>query len=194
MQEILIATKNKHKVIEYQAMLSKFGYKVISLLDINQEIEIEETGTTFKENASIKANYLANLLNVSCIADDSGIEVRALNNEPGIYSARYLGEDTSYDIKNQSLIDRVKDCDDRYCRFVCVIALANVNQETIFFEGIIEGEVAYTIKGDNGFGYDPMFYLKKYQKTLAELDFETKNIISHRYSALNKLLGYLNEK
>ena len=194
MKDIIIATKNIHKVEEFKKMLEPFNFNVLSILDINENIEIIEDGLTFKDNAIIKAEYLSRLLNKVCISDDSGLEVVALNYEPGIYSARYLGEDVSFKDKCHSIIDRLKDEKNRDARYVCVIALASPSNETITFEGILNGTIADTMSGINGFGYDPIF---KYNNnlTLAEISNEEKNKISHRAMALNKLMEYLsNEK
>ncbi len=193
MKKILIATKNKGKINEFKTLLEPLNYEVLSLLDLDKNYEIEETGSTFKENAIIKAEFLSNKLNIMCISDDSGIEVRAINNEPGIYSARYLGTDTSYQIKNQDLINRVEHSNDRYCQYVCAMAMSTPNQKTIVVEATVAGEIAKEPKGEKGFGYDPIFYLPKYKKTFAEIDLNIKNKISHRYKALMMLMEYINE-
>lgn len=187
--EIYIVTGNKHKLQEFKNMLEPLGYIVNNIEDINNEIE--ETGSTFEENAIIKASFMAKKYNVTCISDDSGLEVDALNKEPGIYSARYLGHDTSYDYKNNVIIDRLKNKEDRTCRFVCAIALVKPNGYTKTFIGTIEGEVAYKIEGINGFGYDPIFFYPPFNKTLANVSEEMKNSVSHRGNAIRKLVEFL---
>ncbi len=191
--ELWIATQSKNKINEYEKLLNPLGYHVKSLLDLNELIEIEETGKTFEENAVLKAQTLADRTDRVWIADDSGFEVDALNKEPGIYSARYMGEDTSYDIKNKSILDRIENEDNRVCRYVCVLALCKKNEDPILFKGVIEGEVSKTAKGSFGFGYDPIFYYPEFKKTFAEVSEIEKNSVSHRAKACEKLVEYLNE-
>ncbi len=192
MIEILIATANKHKVDEYKQMLSPYGYQVKSLLDLNFE-NIEETGTTFAQNALIKATALHKLTNLLVLADDSGLQIKALNNEPGIYSARYLGVDTPYHQKNEIIIDRLAKVIDRSAKFVCAIAIVDKDDQQVFI-GEFDGEIAYQQLGEHGFGYDPIFYLKEYGLTAAQLDPKLKNKISHRAKALQQALAYLKKK
>lgn len=194
MKEILIATNNLHKLKEFEMMLNPLNITVKSLKDLPEEIDIEEIGTTFEENAIIKAKTICQKYHITTIADDSGLEVDALNKEPGIYSARYMGYDTSYDIKNQNIIDRVKEFDDRTCRFVCAIAICEDNGKINVFRDTIEGQVAYNIKGNHGFGYDPIFFYPPLNCTLADIDESEKNKISHRGKALRQLITYLYEK
>lgn len=191
MKKMMIASTNKHKIQEFTQMLEKKGYTVLSLLDLDEVIEIEETGSTFEENARIKADYLCRYLNMECIADDSGLEIDCLNKEPGVYSARYMGYDTSYTIKNNELIKRVNTFTDRSCRFVCAIAYAKPSCETVVFRGTIEGQIHHKIEGENGFGYDPIFFYPPLNTTLALLTNEQKNNISHRFKALEQLMAYL---
>lgn len=192
MKKILIASENRHKIDEFKQILIPLGYEVTSLLDLTDKIVIEETGLTFEENAIIKAEALSKALNCECIADDSGLEIDCLNKEPGIYSARYMGYDTSYLIKNQNLIERTACFQNRSCRFVCVIAYACPNHETKIFRGEVEGEVAHQIDGENGFGYDPIFYYPPLKMTFSSIDSSVKNKISHRHSAIMKLVAYFN--
>lgn len=191
MKEILIATSNSHKVKEFKEMLEAEGICVKSLLDFDQDFEIEENGSTFAENSKIKSETISNLLNIPTIADDSGLEIDALNKMPGVQSARFMGYDTPYEIKNKALIEAMKDKEDRTCRFVCAISLAVPNRETKVFEGIVEGKVAYEIVGEGGFGYDPIFYYEPLRTTIGNLDSKTKNQISHRSKALKLLLEYI---
>ena len=193
MKEIIIASTNLHKIQEYKYILEPLGYKIYSLIDIDPNIDIIEDGNTFEENALIKANYLSKLLNKTVISDDSGLEVESLNNEPGIYSARYMGKDTSYDIKNNNIIERVNEFNNRKCRYVCSIAISNNKQESKVFTGYMNGTIAYIPKGTNGFGFDPIFYIEELDKTVAELTDLEKNNISHRANASKLLLDYLND-
>ena len=188
MKEIMIATRNAHKVEEFKRMLEPMGCKVKSLFDLKQEIDIEETGTTFQENAYIKAKAIHDLLGIAVIADDSGLAVNAMNGEPGIYSARFLGRDTSYDIKNQFIIDQCQDAKDKGAQFVCAIAYVRENGTHEVFTGIIEGEIYDHMEGGKGFGYDPIFYYPPYKTTLANVCEEQKNAVSHRGKALEQLL------
>lgn len=189
MKEILIATANKHKIAEYQKMLEPYGYLIKSLSDF-ASLEIVEDGNSFSDNALIKARALYDLTKVRVIADDSGLEIKALNNEPGIYSARYLGVDTPYQQKNQIILEKLKGVKDRQARFVCAIALVDDGEEKVFI-GTFDGSIAYVAKGENGFGYDPIFYVDEYHLTAAELADELKNRISHRGQALSQVLPYL---
>lgn len=197
MKEMVIATKNKGKVKEFEALFERYGIKITSLLDINEPIpDIEETGTTFKENARLKAEGIAKVLNVPVVADDSGLAVDALEGRPGVYSARYAGEPTD-DMKNyEKLLDELKDVPDteRTARFICVLALAIPGKETIFTEGTCEGTIAHEPKGTNGFGYDPVFIPEGYDCTMAQLEQSEKNRISHRYHALLQLEEWLKQQ
>ena len=190
MKEILIATGNAHKVEEFEEMLKPLGYHVKSLKDLKEKIEIEETGTTFEENSLIKAQTLHKALGCAVMADDSGIMIDALDGAPGVYSARFLGEDTSYEVKNRYILDAVKG-KERGARFVCVIAYVESDGTAHTFRGEVEGEVASDIIGTHGFGYDPIFYYPPYGTTLANVSEEMKNAISHRGKALKKLVAYL---
>lgn len=194
MIEIIFATKNKHKVVEINAILAHTDYKVITMEEAGINIDVVEDGDTFEANALIKAKAIAELTDKVVLADDSGLEVDCLNKEPGIYSARYAGEKTSYAIKNQLILDRVKEApgEDRSARFVCVIAAAFPDGSDACKRGTIEGVIADEPKGDNGFGYDPIFYVPEYKMTSAELSEEMKNKISHRGKALVEMIGPLN--
>lgn len=194
MKEIVVATTNKGKLKEISAMLEKLGIEVKSIKDVlGYNPDIEETGTTFTENAVIKAETVMNMIHMPTLADDSGLEVDALDKQPGIYSSRFMGEDTSYDIKNQWIIDAVKDKEDKTARFVCVMALAIPDEETKTFLGTFEGEINDCIDGENGFGYDPIFYYPPLKKTSAVMTMEEKNKVSHRAKALKALYDYLEE-
>ena len=190
---IFIASANKHKIEEFKEMLEPLGYEISSLNDLDEDIEIEENGHSFEENALIKARYIAKKFGIIAISDDSGLEIDALNKQPGIYSARFLGHDTSYDYKNLEILKMMKDKKDRTCRFICAIALCYPDGKEYVFTGSIEGTVAYAIESPNGFGYDPIFYYEPFKTTLANVDPSKKNQVSHRHNALVKLLEFLNE-
>ncbi len=191
--DIMIATGNKNKVREYKEMLEPLGFTVHDTSELTGYVEPVEDGTTFAENALIKARGVYDHVAMISIADDSGLSIRALNNEPGIYSARYM-EGHDYPEKNRSLIKRLEGCEDRYAWFTCAIALIDHNGNPHVFEGIMEGEIAFEPAGSNGFGYDPIFMLPELGKTSAELKPEEKNAISHRGQATKKLIAYLKEE
>ncbi|MBR4456151.1 MAG: XTP/dITP diphosphatase [Solobacterium sp.] len=193
-RKIVIASGNEGKIREFRMMLEKEGYSVLSLKDLPDYTEPEETGTTFQENAILKAKSVTDRYGLEAIADDSGLCVAALNGEPGIHSARWMGHDTSYDIKNEKLIELVKDAEDRTCNYACAIAWTAPGKEPVVFFDTLYGEVAQERRGTNGFGYDPIFYLPEYGMTTAEMPLEEKNRISHRGKALAKLENYLREK
>lgn len=197
MKNILIATKNKGKVKEFKSLFNKHHIEIQSLHDLNKNIpDVEETGTTFKENARLKAEEIAKLLNCPVIADDSGLVIDALDGRPGVYSARYAGEQATDEKNNKKVLDELKDvpASERKARFVCILALAQPGKETIFTEGYCEGEIAFSPKGTNGFGYDPIFIPQGYSVTLAELSNEEKNKISHRFHALQLLEDVIIDK
>ena len=194
MKEIVVASKNEHKIIEISNILTPLGYKVLSLFDFDDFPEIIEDGNTFKENALIKAKTLALHLNKTVIADDSGLEVFALNNEPGIYSARYSGINKSYNDNNELLLKNLKDIENRKARFVTSMCVYYMDKDPIFVEDYLYGEISKDYIGNNGFGYDPIFYVPHLNKNLAELSLEEKNKISHRALCLKQLIRYLNKK
>lgn len=196
MIEILFATSNAGKAKEVQAMFSDLDVDVKTLREEGIDVEIEENGQTFAENALIKAKAIAGMTDKIVLADDSGLVVDYLNGEPGIYSARYLGEDTSYDIKNARILERMEGVpdDQRTARFVCAMAAIMPDGEVISTEGIMEGLIGYEMKGTNGFGYDPIFYLPEYGMTSSEITPEKKNEISHRGKALRKMQDELKKR
>ncbi len=192
MKQLIIATSNPHKVEEYKAILEPMGYHVKSLRDVYETIpEIEENGQTYEENALIKANTIAQDLKQMVLADDSGFSIDALDGMPGVYSARFMGEGTSYEVKNQHLLELMKDKQDRTAYFVAVIAIAGPNVESVVFKGVVKGEVAKQASGTSGFGYDPIFFIPELKQTYADLSNEHKNELSHRRLALNKALNWL---
>lgn len=196
MIEILFATSNAGKAKEVQAMFSDLDVDIKTLREEGISIEIEENGQTFAENALIKAKAIAKMTDKIVLADDSGLVVDYLNGEPGIYSARYMGEDTSYDIKNARILERMEGVpdDQRTARFVCAMAAIMPGGEVICTEGIMEGLIGYEMKGTNGFGYDPIFYLPEYGMTSSEISPEKKNEISHRGKALRKMQDELKKR
>ena len=189
MKEIVLASSNAGKVREVEMMMKDMGIRVIPLSETSFTEEIEENGATFEENAVIKAKAVADVLNVPVLADDSGLEIDYLDKAPGIYSARYLGHDTPYSIKNQMILDKLKDVpeEERTARFVCSMALALPYGTVITTTATMEGRIAYEIKGENGFGYDPIFYLPEFGMSSAEISPEQKNEISHRGKALRQM-------
>lgn len=188
-KKIIFATSNEGKMKEIRMILEGMDVEVLSLKQAGIDIEIEETGKTFKENAILKAKTIAKTCGEIVLADDSGLEIDFLNKEPGIYSARYMGEDTSYRVKNANLIERLQGVPDerRTARFVCAIAAVFPNGDIITTQDTLEGIIGYEEKGKNGFGYDPIFYLPEYHCTAAELTVEQKNKLSHRGKALQQM-------
>lgn len=192
-KKLIFATNNEGKVNEIRQILGD-GYEVYSLKDLDIHTNIVEDGKTFEENAQIKAKAICRQTNEMVLADDSGFEVDYLGGEPGIYSARYLGEDTSYEIKNAEILRRCEQAkeEERTARFVCAIACAYPDGRMETTKGVIEGRLAYEPKGTNGFGYDPIFYLPERGCTTGEMEPEEKNKISHRGIALRKMVEKLN--
>ena len=184
--KIIFATGNAGKIKEIQSIMADTGMEVLSMKEAGIQIDVEENGSTYEENALIKARAVAAQTDCIVMADDSGLEIDYLNKEPGIYSARYMGEDTSYRIKNQNLIDRLEGVPDeqRTARFVCAIAAVMPDGKELTTRANIEGRIGYEEKGQNGFGYDPIFYVPRFGKTTAELTEEEKNQVSHRGQAL----------
>ncbi|MDD6733451.1 MAG: RdgB/HAM1 family non-canonical purine NTP pyrophosphatase [Lachnospiraceae bacterium] len=191
--KLIVATKNKNKVEEIRAILNNDAYEIMTMKEAGIETDVEENGTSFEENALIKARGIAGLCDGIVLADDSGLEVDALNKEPGIYSARYLGEDTSYHIKNLNIIERLNGVpfEQRTARFVCAVAAIFPDGKEIVVRQTMEGYIDTEEKGSNGFGYDPIFFLKEYGCTSAEIPMEEKNKISHRGKAFREIVKYL---
>ena len=203
MEKIIFATGNEHKMVEIRMILKDLGAEILSQKEAGISADIVEDGTTFEENALIKAKAIAEIVselseykNTVVLADDSGLEIDYLNKEPGIYSSRYMGEDTSYDIKNQSFLDRMEGVPDekRTARFVCAIAAVFPDGSSEVVRGTMEGMIGHKIAGENGFGYDPVFFLPQYGCTSAELSPEKKNELSHRGEGLRKMRKILEEK
>ncbi len=187
---IIFATGNANKMREIREILDGDKYDIQSMKEAGIDCDIDENGTTFEENSLIKAHAVASLApGAIVLADDSGLEIDALNKEPGIYSARYMGEDTSYDIKNANLISRLEGVakEDRSARFVCAVSAVFPDGSDAVVRGTIEGYIGYEPQGENGFGYDPIFYLWDKDVSTAALPREDKNAISHRGKALRMI-------
>lgn len=190
MKKIVIATKNKGKAKEFKTFFRKYNLKALSLLDLPEDIpDVAETGSTFEENAAIKAETISALLQQTVISDDSGLMVDALDGEPGIYSARYAGEDKNDGNNMKKLLKKLDQKTEapRTARFVCVLAISTPGKPTVFYKGYCEGSIAEKPAGTYGFGYDPIFIPKGYSKTMAELAPDEKNQISHRRHAFDQL-------
>ena len=189
MNKIIFATGNKDKMKEIRMILSDLDVEILSMKEAGISVDIEENGTTFEENALIKANAVAAYTDAIVLADDSGLEIDYLNKEPGVYSARYMGEDTSYTIKNQNLLDRLNRVpkEQRTARFVCAIAAVLPDKETLVTRETIEGYIGFEPQGENGFGYDPIFYVDEYNCSTASLPPDKKNEMSHRGKALRAM-------
>lgn len=186
MEKIIFATGNQGKMKEIREIMSNVSDKILSLKEAGIEADIDENGKTFEENAIIKAKTICELTGQIVMADDSGLEVDYMDKAPGVYSARYLGEDTPYSVKNAAIIKNLENAkgEERSARFVCVIATAFPDGRVITSRGVIEGLIGYEEKGDNGFGYDPIFYVPEYDMTTAQMNSEQKNHVSHRGKAL----------
>lgn len=187
MSRIIFATGNAGKMKEIRMILADLGMKILSMKEAGINIDIAEDGATYEENALIKARAVAAYAASDIVlADDSGLEIDYLNKEPGVYSARYMGEDTPYSVKNANLISRLEGVPDekRTARFVCAIAAVLPGGREMTTRATIEGRIGYEEKGEGGFGYDPIFYVPQLKKTTAELTGEEKNLVSHRGKAL----------
>ena len=203
MNKIIFATGNAHKMIEIRMILKDLGVEILSQAEAGIHADVVENGATFEENALIKAAEIAEAArkmpeyqDAVVLADDSGLEIDYLNKEPGIYSARYMGEKTSYEIKNWNLIHRLAEVPEekRTARFVCVIAAALPDGRVLTTRGTMEGRIAYEPAGAGGFGYDPILMLPEYGKTSAEITMEEKNAISHRGKALRAMKELLEKE
>lgn len=203
MEKIIFATGNEHKMEEIRMILADLGMEILSQKEAGIRADVIENGATFEENALIKAGEIAKIAfrmpeyqNAVILADDSGLEIDYLNKEPGIYSSRYLGEDTSYAVKNQVLIDRLEGVPEekRTARFVCAIAAVFPDGSSEVVRGTMEGRIGYEIMGTNGFGYDPIFYLPEYGCTSAQLAPKKKNELSHRGEGLRKMRVILEQR
>lgn len=191
---LIFATKNKNKMKEIRQILDGKGYEILSMEEAGIYLDVVEDGATFEENALIKARAIRDYVKDAVVlADDSGLEVDYLGGAPGIYSARWQGEDTPYSVKNQTLLQKMEGVpeEDRTARFVCAMAAAFPDGTDQVVRGTIEGMIGYESAGDHGFGYDPVFFVPEYKCTTAEMSPEQKNEISHRGKALRKIAAYL---
>lgn len=193
MNKLLIATNNKGKIIEFQELLDGIPFELVTPSQIGIKLDVEEHGKTYHENAAIKAKAFAEASGLMTLADDSGLEVDALNGEPGLRSSRYAGENASDKERVQFLLNKLQDIaeDKRTARFRCVIAIARPHNSIEYCEGKCEGRITFEPVGDNGFGYDPIFFFPELDKTMAELPSEIKNKISHRAVAAQKAVEFL---
>lgn len=195
-RRIVFATGNKDKMKEIRQILADLGMEIVSMKEAGVDIEIVEDGMSFEENAEIKARAVSRVLTSDIVlADDSGLEIDYLDKAPGIYSARFAGEDTSYDIKNRIFLDRLEGVPDeeRTARFVCAVAAVFPDGTSETVRETIEGRIAHEPAGENGFGYDPIFYVPEYECTTAEMSAELKNELSHRGKALRSMRRILEE-
>jgi XTP/dITP diphosphohydrolase len=190
MQQLVFATNNRHKLIEVSAKI-KGQLTLLTLDDIGCTDEIDETGVTFRENASIKSRFIWERYKLNCFGDDSGLEIDALNGEPGIYSARYAGRHGNHNANNDKVLKNLEGLSNRKAQFRTVISLIWEGEEH-FFEGTVAGTIRTEVCGTDGFGYDPLFQPDGYDITFAEMDMEQKNAISHRSIAVEKLIAFLN--
>lgn len=195
MKKVMIATKNKGKAKEFEALFAPRGIQVMTLLDLENSIDVEETGTTFEENALLKANAISKLLNMPVLSDDSGLIIDALDGRPGVYSARYAGPEKNDKANYEKVLAELEGvpAEKRTARFYCVIALVGPNMQPITVSGTCEGSIAEKPDGEHGFGYDPVFYVTDKQTTMANLPPEEKNKISHRANALKELQKVLDQ-
>ena len=186
-KNIVVMSNNDGKIREIKSVLKDFN--VLSLKDLNLNIDVEETGTTFEENAILKVEALKDKYDY-VLADDSGLEISALDNQPGVYSARFLGHDTPYEIKNKLVLEKISECDDRGARFTSVIALSD-HGVIHLFKGVLNGEISRDVRGTGGFGYNPIFIPEGFQETLAEISDDERDKITHRAKALEALKEYM---
>lgn len=192
MEDLVIATNNKGKINDFKVIFPE--YNVIGISELISDFDVEETGTTFEENAKLKSEAAAKALGKRVIADDSGLTVDALNGEPGIYSARYAGEDKDDNANIEKLLEKLKgNSRHRTAEFVCVISMSAPGEETVTFEGTVSGVITMEKLGEHGFGYDPIFYVPRMHKTMAQLTDQEKGEISHRRQAIDKLKAYLKD-
>jgi XTP/dITP diphosphohydrolase len=189
MKKIIFATGNKDKMREIKEIMADEPVEILSMKEAGISVDVDENGMTFEENSLIKARAIAEQTDAIVLADDSGLEIDYLNGEPGVYSARYMGEDTSYDIKNKNLIERLNGVakEDRTARFVCAIAAVLPDGRELVTRQTMEGYIGYEPDGENGFGYDPIFYLDEFGCSSAAISPEQKNAISHRGKALRAM-------
>lgn len=193
MKKIVVATQNQGKVREIKEILEGLPVQVQTMGEVGIDIEIDETGTTFEENAVIKAEAISKLVDALVIADDSGLEIDYLNKEPGVYSARYLGKDTPYEEKNQIIIERLNNVPkaQRTARYVCAMAICEKGETVFVTRSTVEGYIGDHPEGSNGFGYDPIFFVEELGTSIANISIEEKNKMSHRAKALYKVMEHI---
>ena len=196
MKRIIFATGNEGKLREIRMILKDFPVEIISMKEAGIDVDIDENGTTFEENALIKARTIMKMTGDIVLADDSGLEIDYFDGAPGVYSARFLGENTSYDVKNQYILDKMENVPEekRTARFVCVMAAVFPDGTEVTRRGTIEGMIGYEIAGENGFGYDPIFFVPEYGCMSAQLEPDVKNEISHRGKALRALRDAIGDR
>lgn len=192
--KVLAATNNKGKLSEMKAIFADLGIEIISMHEAGIDVEVEETGSTFEENSLIKAKSVSLLCDYPIIADDSGLCVDALNGAPGVFSARYAGENATDEEKIAKLLNELDGVEDRSARFVSVVTFVDTDGEQISARGTVEGHITFSPEGENGFGYDPIFYCDELGKVFATASADEKNRVSHRGRALNKLYQLLKER
>ena len=194
--KLILASNNANKLREFRELVIGLDIELLSQREAGCDFEVEETGTTFEENAYLKAYAVTEATHCAAVADDSGLCVDALDGEPGIHSARFMGHDTSYDIKNAELLKRLEGTadKDRTARFVCAVAAILPSGKEVTVRETMEGRIAHDIAGANGFGYDPIFFLPEFGRTSAEISPESKNLISHRGKALRHMRAVLEEE
>lgn len=194
MKKLIVASNNDHKIKEIKEILSQFPFEVLSLKEANINIDVEETGSTFMENADIKAKEIFKIADGNMVlADDSGLSVEALNGAPGVFSARFAGEHGNNKANNDKLLyllEGIKE-DQRKAKFLCAMVLIVNEDEIVKVQGEVEGIITAEFRGEEGFGYDPLFFVPEYKKTFAQMSSEEKNAISHRGRALDKLKSEL---
>lgn len=189
MKDLIFASNNAHKLDEIRAMLPA-GFRLLSQSDAGFDLDVDETGKTFEDNAFLKAQALYEFAGITCFADDSGLEVKALKGQPGVKSARYSGEPVNHQRNVELLLKNLEGKKDRSARFVTVICLRH-NDKTMYFEGEVKGVIADYPRGDKGFGYDPIFIPDGHDRTFAEMESQEKNAISHRKRAVEKMLEFI---
>ena len=192
--KILLASRNVGKIKEFQEIFSNTGIEIISLLDVDDNSEVNEKGNTFLENAYLKAKFYYDKYHMAVLADDSGLVIEALKGKPGVKSARFSGKNSTSLKNNLKLLKKMKKKQNRNARFICVLCFISQDGVVHYFNGTLDGQIAYEMKGENGFGYYPLFYIPAFEMTLAEMSFDQKTYLSHRYDACEKLIKFLQKE
>jgi XTP/dITP diphosphohydrolase len=191
MKTIIFATGNKDKMREIREIMADVDVEVLSMKEAGIAVDVVEDGVTFEENSLLKARAIAEHTDAIVLADDSGLEIDAFGRQPGVQSARWLGHETPYSEKNRIILEKMQGIENRTCRYVCAIAITRPGEEPVVFEDTVECTIAYEPSGENGFGYDPIIFYPPYHKTMADMDKDEKNAISHRGKAVRKLEEWL---